>query len=588
MRRRARRWLVGGGAAIILACLLPTLPLRVREPLCANRPFEPGVPIDPSLTEIFDVPAFVSEREWSLVRDGVHSGRPVRIPPSGGRPEEAAVWLERGPDPRHSPMLIKALAPRFTADGTAVQRRGVWLIDYCADGTVDRAVDWGDDGAPPRMTAVYYPSFAYRLPGLLVTDRAIGLTDYQYVQDADQWNSRFTGAGFLAMFYYNPAHRSLVPLNEAPFCFYDLRGDGLSAAALRVELPLRHSWVRGRFLLAAYLSQRFAPRETISTMRYSLDVDAEARPEAPYSYDVSITGVGWAPPAGGARLSGLRLRNVTTEPMLGCDEARRTLEHARWQRLALTWVEDDMNVAENDRERHRRWEGVINRGSAEFPQVGGPPSRAFNTRTEIAEAPTPPVRLYYSGIDHRLHLLGARTGRLAIDYDGDGRRDMEIRYSDTDGDGMFDTWEIDADGDGTVDRVYRAANQQAIVLDLEYAALRDFYVRARARSIDEYRRLIEAIRTRVHPGEELRVERAHRAERRRRASTGPPASLEMERFYLAAAAELWVRALAQRLPACAERVRPLFESGRFADAATALERSPCPAPRAGTPPPERR
>ena len=40
---------------------------------------------------------------------------------------------------------------------------------------------------------------------------------------------------------------------------------------------------------------------------------------------------------------------------------------------------------------------------------------------------------------------------LTVDADHDGNPDMRYTYSDSDGDGYIDVWELDVDGDGAVD-----------------------------------------------------------------------------------------------------------------------------------------
>ena len=60
------------------------------------------------------------------------------------------------------------------------------------------------------------------------------------------------------------------------------------------------------------------------------------------------------------------------------------------------------------------------------------------------------MQLYYSPIDRRIHLRGADEGWMKADYDFDGKVDFEVRYADTDKDGIVDTWETDVDGNGKI------------------------------------------------------------------------------------------------------------------------------------------
>ena len=116
-------------------------------------------------------------------------------------------------------------------------------------------------------------------------------------------------------------------------------------------------------------------------------------------------------------------------------------------------MENDNNVdSRPNGDPHERWEGVIASGNDNFSQVGGPPVGPYNSRYEADLDNSGKMKLYYLAEDHRIHLSGADTGWLKVDYNYDGKMDMEFRYRDTDHDGVIDTWDIDVDGDGRPDR----------------------------------------------------------------------------------------------------------------------------------------
>jgi hypothetical protein len=224
---------------------------------------------------------------------------------------------------------------------------------------------------------------------------------------------------------------------------------------------------------------------------------------------------------------------MLSDPVLWCQDAQETARSGPWQAVALTWDEDDMNYAAGDREQHERWEGVINRASPYFPQVGGPPSLECNKRTEVSLRHTPPIRFYYSAVDRRMHLLGASLGWLKIDYDFDGKVDMEMKYSDTNDNGIFDKWEIV--GDGGMNQVVVAAEERATVLTLEYAPLAKFYVEKLHETIRESELLLGMIKQILSDGSERPVEKTYLApSAASQSATSDRArrSLEFRRFYL--------------------------------------------------------
>ncbi|MCA9727395.1 MAG: hypothetical protein KC729_06915, partial [Candidatus Eisenbacteria bacterium] len=121
---------------------------------------------------------------------------------------------------------------------------------------------------------------------------------------------------------------------------------------------------------------------------------------------------------------------------------------ARWRNLLLTFDENDRNVDPRDPEAHERWEGVIAAAVPGFPGIGSPDCGLLDKRYEPVR-PQGPLALYRSEIDGRIHLWGAPLGWIDIDDDGDGVRDARLQMEDRDGNGYFDTWRWDADGDGT-------------------------------------------------------------------------------------------------------------------------------------------
>jgi hypothetical protein len=335
-----------------------------------------------------------------------------------------------------------------------------WVVDYHGDGGVDRVVDYEcpNGPKPPRYMVLYLVTGGFFSRGLscVVIGDLDGrghrwrLINYDYQQTTCQWLCRFDGNSFFSMGRYDEAAERWVSCFENPFCFYDPDGDGSPEIAIRLD---------GRDL-------------HLITVRYSFDADHDAAPGGAYDYDFSITAEGPvdAPPEIEERFL---LRDGKDLRYVAWQHARRFVETAAWSRAWMVWDETDNNVNEKvaaEREKER-WEGVIAPGTEHFPQVGGPPISALNTRFEYNGACNGPFRLYASDVDHRIHLCGAQFGWIDVDYDHDVNVDMRFRFDDTDGNGFFDIWKVDADGDGRFEQAATVKDERPKEIDWDYDAL---------------------------------------------------------------------------------------------------------------------
>ena len=302
------------------------------------------------------------------------------------------------------------------------------VVDYGANGTLDRLVDWEDldrDGRPERQ--VLYALTPAPLGGdfmscVLIDQRAPlrgfwFLTHWQYQQEVCQTRCDFSGDGFFTLGRYDDRARTWHSFDENPFGFYDPDGDGLTEEVL---------------LLVGQDNE-------IQRARWSFDSDNDATLERPYDYDFSLTVAGPRRAPVDA-CDSLPLLGDGWLPLVRWDRAREFTRTARWQRAVLAVDENDRNVAPEDPATGERWEGVIAEGVPGFDAVGGPACGVMNKRYEVDHDLSGRLRLYISPIDLRLHLLGARQGAMQIDADGDGQRDLLIESDDRDGDGFLEYW----------------------------------------------------------------------------------------------------------------------------------------------------
>jgi hypothetical protein len=349
-----------------------------------------------------------------------------------------------------------------------------WVVDYRGDGAIDRVIDYqDDDGDGDADVMVLYlltPNVWSRASMTCVVVQDLDddselwkLVSYEYDQGRCQWDCDFAGDNWFAMGIYDERKRQWVSHAEDPFCFYDVDRDGCSEIAIRVRATD----------LAAH------------SLRYSFDLDNDSTPGNPRDYDCSVTALGRVDFPAEADAA-FPLRGAGLLHFLRWDRAREVTPTAAWSRALLCWDEDDMNVNPHgglDRGQER-WEGVIAPAWEGFPQEGGPSVSRLNKRFELDADFSGKMQFYFSPVDSRLHLFGAESGGLEADLDHDGKVDMRWRMQDTDGDGFFDRWEKDVDGDGEYELRYDAADSRCELIPPDYARLHPVYSAALARTCE--------------------------------------------------------------------------------------------------------
>ncbi len=424
---------------------IPEIPAVLPEPIQAAAPANP-------LERVFGDKAVLD----SAMREKVLAAEPGErhyVDHDGdGNADE--VWFV-DTAPRHpvewQPLLVRAIDEDgdLQEDGQPDHDSDLYIADWHGDGTVDAVLDYTDvdgDNDVDEM-GLYFPGTAsFGGEGSVVVwwGRDVGDDNllwydvgYTYRQPLCQYNSHFGGKEMFCAFVLDPGATTWRPQWENPFLFYDLDDDGVT------EEVIRHD----------------AEGTAISNYRHSFDADDDATPKQPRDYDVSITAY---PPENGVTpasdaLETIQLRGIPTDPFLAYEPGQTVGVPVVWDRMLLTWDEDDNNVdGQRYADTHERWEGVIANGTEDFPQVGGPSCGPVNKRNELALQPGHPIQVYLDPVDQRIHLRGAQRAWLDVDADQDHSADMKYTYVDSDGDGVIDTWNFDANADGTVDDTWTA------------------------------------------------------------------------------------------------------------------------------------
>lgn len=421
---------------------------------------------------------------------------PVLIDSNGDGKVDTAYFIDTNPkhQPQFRPILVKVIDQDgdMATDGGGDHDSDLYVADWNADGTVDAVVEYRDvdhDNALDEMAIYTYSANNRNLGSDALQvwwSRDVGhdhrlwdTINYRYQQDEAQFRTHFGGDEIFSSYIFDAKRARWIPSWENPFVFYDEDGDQLAERTLRIS----------------------GNGDRVTSIRYGTDADNDTAGENAHDYDFSYTCLAGdganaivVPDALKERVT---LRGGPADPVLSWKHARHFGETAPWKSVLFTWVENDNNVdSRSGGDPHPRWEGVIASAFAGFPQVGGPPVGPVNARYELDNDNSGKLQLYYSTIDHRIHLRGAETAGLKIDYNYDGRVDAEFRYQDSDGDGVIDTWSVDADGDGTMDRSWHVA-AAPIPLPTRYAEFTAFYRQQLNGALAANQALIDAMKTRL-------------------------------------------------------------------------------------------
>jgi hypothetical protein len=323
--------------------------------------------------------------------------------------------------------VVRYLWQDCNGDGTEDQAGDTYSADYGDDGVTDRRVIWRD----AETTVEYYSNGGGDLPvyAWFVSGDRWHLTDFSYSQALDQWSSEHHD-GFFALQKLSRLNNQWYPFSESPFCFYDTDADGVSEVALRFCTVYGPDEDANDYSLIWEPLER-RPRPLLAGFRLSFDLENDAGPQAPYSYSLSLT-VELLDPLDETPY--LRPFVTSYGRKLNFIPKDTALELARGILTGRVPARKRVGLA-HEMISSGRWEGVIwyQDGVHKVRNAGGPGTRE-NRIQEFADEEIGRVRLYASQYDGLVHLLGA-------DHSVIRRKQGDITYSDSDGDGYAETVE---------------------------------------------------------------------------------------------------------------------------------------------------
>jgi len=378
-------------------------------------------------------------------------------------------------DPKHTiqPILVKVIDEDddMKSNAEADTDSDCWIADWQGDGVIDCVVDYEDkDGDNDvDLMVLYDKDFYGRTIAIVCEDhgddnRLWYTRNYTYDQPGCQWLTDFNGDELFCMYDFDVQTGELFPKFENPFSFYDMDGDQCS------EIVIRFSGL---------------DRE-INHLRYSFDVDNDAKEGNPHDYDFSFNCEGAAPIPPDAFAMPTFRNGKARNGHIAWEKGIETANAMTWQKNMFIWDEGDNTANPDDEVQkfHDRWEGV---GGYRLPKC--------NFRREYDADFSGKYKLYWWPIDQRLHQFGAETGELYVDYNFDGKEDMVFFYKDTNEDGYFDVWQIDIGADGSIERESKDERLQVIDVSIEeYQNLHSFYVNQLKEALKANREVIEAMK----------------------------------------------------------------------------------------------
>lgn len=302
-----------------------------------------------------------------------------------------------------------------------------YIADYDHKGTFDRRVVYRDK----EMIVDYFSPEGGNSPLWMwfIYDDRWHLTDFEYSQPSDQWESEHRN-GFFALLRRSYLDNQWYPYGESPFCFFDTNADGIPEVALRFSTLYNPTNDACNYnIIWQKLEEK--PRPLLCSVRLSFNLKTNPVLAHPYSYTLSFT---------------IELLDPIDEtPYLRTYITKEGRELHYFPKN--TAIELAYRILSNDfptRKRiglayefepgsFERWEGIIwyNDGVHNIANAGGP-WRSTNRLQEFIDCTEKGIKLYYSDFDKMIHLSRA-------DYSIQIKPEGDVYYSDIDADGYAES-----------------------------------------------------------------------------------------------------------------------------------------------------
>jgi hypothetical protein len=352
------------------------------------------------------------------------------------------------------------------------------MVDY---------IDDDGDGDPDEMDIRYFVDGSLRNAWFgidLDDDSAMwSLTGYEY-GGPSYFESDPYGENIFYMNKIDPNQGIWIPISECPFSFHDTDGDGYSEVVVRVSaVPLEYD--RNKHPdYANYQGSSAWQKEQeqmgVVNIRYSFDIDNLSSSENPLHYDFGFNLVGGIPyDFEGMEHFNLKRRPPQVTRFIPYERIIEVSDSFPARETGFSWHEhydDTISIGYGPaRDQDMRWEGIFWIWERRFMENTGAPNQKWNVRREWSQQPAEQRELYYSGIDRRIHLKGAKEGWIEVGHFAGQGAIGEVRMLDTNDNGFFDRWEVYLGNETTPARVSTVQDEKVRLLQFDLQSLGDFY-----------------------------------------------------------------------------------------------------------------
>jgi hypothetical protein len=384
--------------------------------------------------------AFLNKSWWGRARE-LKEGEHFELDLNGdGKPDTEIARVDGD--------IVEAIDD--TASAATIWNRvsTTYVVSYGGSGVVDRMVSY--ISSPGQKTAsevelryfrdgyLRYAWFGRSFGGDAADIFALKRWEYA----GNDQGSRFGGNVQIYLNKYDARTNSWQPLSECPFSFWDIDRDGRTDVTLRVSAAPRES-LHGPDTDYANNYDHMWTGDTSSrtnigalNMRLSFNIDPHDESisaDKPHS-NFSFTMVGDEP----YLYAGMRDFNPQRR-------LPQTTIHMPWSQrwlAALTYPATGVGFSWDEARTNFRWEGQFWIYEREYLSNTGSPTERWNMRREYAPEPSRLRQIYFSPVDQRFHLKGAREAWLEVGHLVSDEKDLEFRWWDSDGDGYLDTVEV--------------------------------------------------------------------------------------------------------------------------------------------------
>ena len=261
--------------------------------------------------------------------------------------------------------------------GFGDQDSDCYVVDYNADGIVDRMVDYIDndgDNDPDEMEIRHFVDgyLRYAWFGVDLDDDSImwKIVGYEYGGGHHFFESDPYGDSMIYMNKLNSQKGQWSPFSECPFAFYDTDQDGFSETVIRVSaVPIKYDTSVDpdyandfRRITGNWTDEM--EQMGIVNIRYSFDVDNGSCAKTPLHYDFGFNLVGASP----YKFPQMEHHNPRRRPpQVTCVIPWKNLpniaDNFQANQTGLSWHENyDDTIAigyADQKEKDYRWEGVF-------------------------------------------------------------------------------------------------------------------------------------------------------------------------------------------------------------------------------------